>query len=142
MQSINKRHELRVDLKSENMAARLPADVEVAVYRIVQEGLTNVLRHAEARQCDVELTRLDNRVVVQIRDDGVGFDPKQPRRVEAGQGLGLIGIRERVMQLGGQLRLDSTPGRGTMLRAEFQIPGDDRPAVEMHPLTANARLNP
>jgi signal transduction histidine kinase len=142
VQNINKRHELNVDLKSQNMAARLPSDLEVAVYRIVQEGLTNVLRHAKARHCEVELTRVDNRVVVQVRDDGVGFDPKQPRRVEAGHGLGLIGIRERVMQLGGQLRLDSTPGRGTMLRAEFQIPGEEKPAVEAPPLTANqARLN-
>jgi signal transduction histidine kinase len=143
VQSINKRHELRVELQTQNMSARLPTDVEVAVYRIVQEGLNNVLRHAKAGRCDVELTRAGTRVTVQIRDDGIGFDLKQPRGVDTGHGLGLIGIRERVMQLGGVLRLDSVPGRGTTLRAEFQISADPEAVVEVHHLAANqARLNP
>ena len=143
VQNINKRNELRVHLKTENMSARLPADIEVAVYRIVQEGLNNVLRHAHAKRCDVELVRQRHAVTVTIRDDGVGFDPKGPRAVETGSGLGLIGIRERVAQLGGQLRLDSGPGRGTLLSAQFTVPDTGaRAAVSVGDLAhTEARLN-
>ena len=107
------------------MTARLPSEIEVALYRIVQEGLTNVLRHARALRCGVELVRNDagDSVRVTVRDDGVGFDPVAPRDPEASPGLGLVGIRERVSQLGGNLRLDSSAGRGTVLTAEFTIPG-------------------
>ena len=124
VQSINKRHELRVEFTAQNMTARLPSDIEVALYRIMQEGLTNVLRHARAHRCVVELVRNDigESVCVTIRDDGVGFDPVAPRDPEASPGLGLVGIRERVSQLGGDLRLDSSAGRGTVLTAEFTIP--------------------
>jgi signal transduction histidine kinase len=121
VQSINKRQEVRVEFNSQSLPSRLPPDIEVALYRIVQEGLTNVLRHAKARRCDVELVRLPASVRVTVSDDGVGFDPSAPRDVEGSQGLGLIGIRERVAQLGGRLRLDSTPGRGTVLSVEFTI---------------------
>jgi signal transduction histidine kinase len=121
VQSINKRHELRVLFKSQGMSARLPSDLEVALYRIVQEGLTNVLRHARARRGEVELVRLAESVRVTVRDDGAGFNPDEPRDARESPGLGLIGIRERVMQLGGQLRLESAPGRGTVLTAEFTV---------------------
>jgi signal transduction histidine kinase len=146
VQSINKRHELRVDFTAENMTARLPWEIEVALYRIVQEGLTNVLRHARAQRCTVELIRNDlgESVRVTIRDDGVGFDPMAPRDPEASPGLGLVGIRERVTQLGGELRLDSAPGRGTVLTAAFLIAGHPLPlSIEGAELTPReARLNP
>lgn len=143
VQSINKRHELRVELNAENMAARLPAEIEVALYRIVQEGLTNVLRHAHARRCIVELVRSPSGVRVTIRDDGVGFNPAAPRDPEASPGLGLVGIRERVSQLGGDLHIDSTPGRGTVLTAEFSIPGAPSMSLESAELAAReVRLNP
>ena len=124
VQSINKRHELRVEFTAQNMTARLPSEIEVALYRIVQEGLTNVLRHARAHRCMIDLVRQDGGefVRVTISDDGVGFDPAAPRDAEASPGLGLVGIRERVAQLGGELRLESVPGRGTVLKAEFTVP--------------------
>jgi signal transduction histidine kinase len=145
VQSINKRHELRVELTAENMAGRLPSEIEVALYRIVQEGLTNVLRHARAHHCVVELVRNagGDSARVTIRDDGVGFDPAAPRDPEASPGLGLVGIRERVAQLGGQLHLDSGPERGTVLTAEFVVPRASFPsAIESPAMTAHeVRLN-
>ena len=145
VQSINKRHELRVDLRAQNMSARLPSEIEVALYRIVQEGLTNVLRHARAQHCAVELVRNESggSVRVTIRDNGVGFDPEAPRDPEASPGLGLVGIRERVAQLGGALRLESSHGRGTVLTAEFGVPGpSSTPAFESHEMTRHeVRLN-
>jgi signal transduction histidine kinase len=145
VQSINKRHELRVDLNAQNMTGRLPSEIEVALYRIVQEGLTNVLRHARAHRCVVELVRDDagESVRVTIRDDGVGFDPEAPRDPEASPGLGLVGIRERVSQLGGVLRLDSGHGRGTVLTAEFAVSSrPSSPAIESTEMTAReVRLN-
>jgi signal transduction histidine kinase len=147
VQSINKRHELRVDFNAQDMTARLPPEIEVALYRIVQEGLTNVLRHARAHRCVVELARdrfsSRDSVRVSIRDDGVGFDPTAPRG-ETSPGLGLVGIRERVAQLGGELRLDSVPGRGTTLTAEFVVPGhSSASSVETAELAPReVRLNP
>jgi signal transduction histidine kinase len=146
VQSINKRHELRVEFTAENMAARLPSELEVALYRIVQEGLTNVLRHARAHRCIVELVRRDaeRSVRVTVRDDGVGFDPSAPKGgARTSPGLGLVGIRERVAQLGGTLHLHSEPGRGTVLTAEFVVPRQQQvPSLE-HPDLASreVRLN-
>jgi signal transduction histidine kinase len=145
VQSINKRHELRVEFNAQNMTGRLPAEIEVALYRIMQEGLTNVLRHARAHRCAVELVRDEagGRVRVTIRDDGVGFDPEAPRDPEASPGLGLVGIRERVAQLGGELRLESAQGRGTVLTAEFRVPArSSTSAFESHEMTPHeVRLN-
>ena len=145
VQSINKRHELRVEFNAQNMTGRLPAEIEVALYRIMQEGLTNVLRHARAHRCVVELVRDEagGSVRVTIRDDGVGFDPEAPRDPEASPGLGLVGIRERVAQLAGELRLDSSHGRGTVLTAEFCVARrSSTPAFESHEMTPHeVRLN-
>jgi signal transduction histidine kinase len=93
---------------------RLPADVETAVYRIVQEALTNVVKHANARHVSVVLTRKNGAVSVVIEDDGKGFDPNRPA-----EGIGLSGMRERVELLDGRLLVDSSPGAGTTLVLEL-----------------------
>jgi signal transduction histidine kinase len=93
---------------------RLPTPVETALYRSVQEALTNATRHAAARRV-VVLIRLDpESVSCSVRDDGRGFDVDAVRNRNDG-GLGLLGIRERLSSLGGQLVIDSTPGHGTEL---------------------------
>jgi PAS domain S-box-containing protein len=86
------------------------------VFRIVQESLTNVARHAQARHVHVELRRDESDALLQVRDDGRGFD------VAAARGkLGLLGMRERALALGGELALDSAPGRGMRVLVRFPL---------------------
>lgn len=95
---------------------RLDPLIETAIYRIVQEALTNIARHASAGEASIELRRERNLLRCAIRDDGVGFDPNLVLRGDAGRrGLGLLSVRERLDALGGRLRIKSTPGEGTEL---------------------------
>lgn len=98
---------------------RLPTQVETALYRTVQEGLTNVTKHAQASQATIHVQRHPEGIVCSIRDDGRGFEPSHRPALNS-QGLGLIGIRERVATLGGTLSIVSSPGMGTTL--EIAIP--------------------
>ena len=93
---------------------RLPGESETALYRIVQEALTNVIKHAQATTVSVVLTRKGESVVAVIEDDGRGFDPSQPRE----DGLGLLGMRERIALLSGRVTVESSPGRGTTVAVE------------------------
>jgi len=90
---------------------RLEFVEENAIYRIVQEGLANVAKHSRSRRARVSLTQRENRLRIEIRDWGVGFDPRQ----SAGNRFGLTGIRERARLLGGRFRIRSAPGAGTTL---------------------------
>jgi signal transduction histidine kinase len=119
LNGFGKRHGLRVDLLQEGMEQRLAPQTETAAFRIVQEALTNIARHARASSCRVYLQRLTGTLLVTVEDDGVGFDPDSTDRTTPAAGLGLIGIRERVSRLGGTLRLESAPGRGTTLTVEL-----------------------
>ena len=124
-QSIRKGHEIELTVVHSGMHTRVPCDIELALYRIVQEGLTNVLRHSRAHSCHVSLIRGARSVGVTITDDGVGFSGKTNR----GAGLGLIGIRERVAQLGGKLTITSAEGKGTTLQADFALESDEIPVL-------------
>lgn len=96
---------------------RLASEIETAIYRIVQEALTNVVKHAEARHVSVVLSRKSRVVSVMVEDDGKGFDPS-----ETGEdSLGLRGMQERVKLLDGLLDVDSTPGAGTTLVLELGL---------------------
>ncbi len=96
---------------------RLPAEIETALYRIVQESLTNIVKHARASSVSVVLTQKHDSVTVIVEDDGVGFEPG---RVREG-GLGLLGTRERVSLLGGRVAIESRPGAGTTFVAEVPL---------------------
>ena len=118
LNGFGKRHDLRVEVLQERMDERLAPEIEAAAYRIVQEGLTNVAKHARATTCRVYLQRLPNTLLITVEDDGLGFDPA--RQGDNGRhGLGLIGIRERVLQLGGSMRIDSGASKGTRLTVEL-----------------------
>ena len=107
---------LPVRYKSRNFKERrLPSAVETALYRVVQEAVANVAQHARASRIDVLLEHRDERVMVMIEDDGVGFDP---RLVDAGLHFGLLGIRERAEALDGTLTVESSPGVGTTIVVE------------------------
>jgi signal transduction histidine kinase len=105
-----------VDVKS-SITQRLPATLETAVYRVVQEALTNAARHAQPSRIRIEIAQHADALHCLIGDDGVGFDVEAC--VRSG-GLGLRGMRERLSALGGSLRIVSTPGDGAQVR--FQLP--------------------
>lgn len=105
---------LRVDLEAQLGNDRLATEVETALYRVVQESLTNILKHADASHVSILLARKQDGVVAVIEDDGAGFDPAGARE----DALGLAGMRERVELLGGRLRVESSSGAGTTLVAE------------------------
>jgi signal transduction histidine kinase len=102
-------------------AGRLPAAIETALYRIVQEGLTNVTRHAQASAVRIELFRERGGICCRIRDDGRGFDASSSEL--ARQGLGLTGIRERLSVIGGTLQISSGPSQGTELMVTIALEG-------------------
>lgn len=98
-------------------AGRLSPEIETALYRIVQESLTNIVKHARAGSVSITLGRKRNAVTVVVEDDGVGFDPARTRE----EGLGLIGMRERVALVGGRLTIESRPGAGTTFVVEVPV---------------------
>ncbi len=100
----------------------LASEIETMVYRLAQEALNNVAKHARADHVDVVLERASENVSLIIEDNGVGFDPSNLEAV--GDGLGLIGTRERATLVGAQLQIESTPGRGTtvIVRAAAVVP--------------------
>jgi signal transduction histidine kinase len=97
---------------------RFAPNIETAVYRIVQEALTNVARHAQVGQVDVEIEVDESRISIWIRDEGVGFDTHNVSESSTG---GLSGMRERAIMLRGRLDVESAPGAGTLLTAELLI---------------------
>jgi signal transduction histidine kinase len=110
-----RRHAMPVEVLSEGIHRRLAPETETAAYRIVQEALTNVARHSHATRCTVRLVPQGEALLVAVEDNGIGFDPDVRRRDGGSGGLGLIGIRERALELGGTIHLDSATGRGTRL---------------------------
>jgi PAS domain S-box-containing protein len=117
VQEFARLHGIAEDTRIEGLDADplLPL-VQNTVYRVLQEALTNVAKHAGARRVSIRLTRDETTVELRVRDDGVGFEPGANHR-----GLGLQGIRERAALLGGAVQLESEPGEGTMLMARFPV---------------------
>jgi signal transduction histidine kinase len=105
---------------------RVPAEIETACFRVVQEAVTNVVRHAQARRVTVEITIEDAEVRLVVRDDGAGFDvTRVGRGTTLGGSFGILGMQERVALAGGRFELDSAPGRGTVVRARFPLAAPD-----------------
>ncbi len=107
-----------VRLEAEGVDAELSPEAELAVYRIVQEALSNVVRHAGATHAVVQLRREPEQLVVTVQDDGRGFDAV---RVRSAGGLGLFGMSERAAYLGGRVDVRSSPGGGTRVLAEIPL---------------------
>ncbi len=108
---------MNVRFHHEMSGERLEADLEAAVFRIVQEALTNVERHSHSKRAEVSITRRGDRIVVSVRDFGVGFDPNAIHE----RHFGLEGISERAKLLGGEAKIDSRPGEGTEVRVDLPL---------------------
>jgi signal transduction histidine kinase len=116
-----------LDLQYDEMQARLPAFLETALFRITQEALTNVVRHADASRVQVTLRVQDDSATLTVRDNGRGFqDPVTTSAGAERQGLGLRGMRERVTALGGEMCVESAPRRGTGITVTVPVPPQEQ----------------
>ena len=120
LEAFRGRHQIATKFTAEGLQERLPEEIETAVYRIIQEALTNVARHAHAKRVWVALTGEGDELRLEVRDDGVGLPADNGARRPSG--IGLIGIRERVRALRGTVTLSSGPGGGACLRASLPLP--------------------
>jgi len=118
--SVSKRWELPVSVTVASDRG-LPATVETTLYRIVQEALTNVARHAKATRAEVHLAREGHQVACSISDDGIGFDAAAIATRPGPRGLGLVEIQERVVALGGNVRVGPRAARGTQVTVEIPV---------------------
>jgi signal transduction histidine kinase len=121
-EGMSKRADLPIHIEA-TVSGRLPSAVETALYRTVQEGLTNAVKHAKANNIWIRAWKERLTLRCSIRDDGAGFDSHQVQAEPSRKGLGLIAMRERVSAIGGTLRIESRPGGGTEL--SIRVPLED-----------------
>ncbi len=121
-----KRRGVSVRCESDETGGRLPPEVETALFRAVQEAITNIVKHAQAKTVLIQCVLGPRAVTVEIEDDGEGFDPASISATAGnGRGLGLAGIRERVELLGGSAVIESAPGEGTRVVLIVPLAGDN-----------------
>jgi signal transduction histidine kinase len=114
---------IRMEARSEAIPDKLPHDISLCLFRVAQEALRNIARHAEAGGVEVRLAPRDGGLELSVHDDGRGFEPAQDRSRGS---LGHASMRQRVLLLGGRLDIDSRPGRGTTIRAWVPLKGERR----------------
>jgi signal transduction histidine kinase len=112
----SRRTGIDVRVSAESVDDSLPDEIRTCVYRVVQEALQNVSRHSGASHAKIGVRQAEGMVALTIEDGGSGFDPRRTR------GMGLLGMEERVRQLGGRLEVQSQPGKGTMVRVSLPVP--------------------
>jgi len=117
---VSRRAELSIRIHS-SLEGRYARKVETALYRIIQEALTNVTKHARAKNVEIQLTNVAKNLHCLVHDDGVGFDVPSVLSCKERRGLGLVGIRERLSAVGGTLQIDSVVGRGTKLLVKIPV---------------------
>jgi PAS domain S-box-containing protein len=118
-----RRTETEVDFQTLGLKKRLNPKIELALYRLFQECMTNISRHAKATRVEIMLTYSHPRVIFIVRDNGVGHDPSKrgTAKGKASGGIGLLSMRERVASFGGSIDITSAPGKGTTIRAEIPV---------------------
>jgi signal transduction histidine kinase len=113
---------LRLTFEIDQIDDVFAPESEINLYRIMQESLSNVLKHSEATQANVSIKRAEEKMEIIVRDNGKGFDPGFPAQREAGKGgFGLIGISERARMLGGSYSIVSAPGEGTTVTVKLDL---------------------
>jgi len=113
--------EMHVTLSADRPSQRLLPEYETVLFRVAQEALTNVARHAHATEVSVLLTHLPDLARLEVSDNGIGFDPLALGRLVSGSGLGLVGMQERVTLVGGTCRIESAPGQGTRVVVDLPV---------------------
>jgi signal transduction histidine kinase len=113
---------VRATVNVDGLTRRLPADVELVLYRVVQEAMTNIAKHASATSAAVSLSRRHNEVTLTIADDGVGLDLNNGPQTN-GSRLGLFGMHERLALVGGEMQVESERGKGTKITARVPLAG-------------------
>lgn len=113
----SRRSDMEVDVDAEGLADDPPDELKVCIYRVAQEALQNAATHANAKNARVVVKGERRSVVVEISDDGQGFQPERTR------GMGILGMEERVRQLGGEFFIRSAPGKGSVVHAELPLDG-------------------
>jgi signal transduction histidine kinase len=111
---------VRTDMQVTGEEKRLPPEVELGAFRIAQEAVNNVIRHAGARELVLTLAFDAAGLRLRVADDGCGFDPATVGRLSPSRGLGMLGMRERAEIAGGRLKIRSAPGKGTVVEATFK----------------------
>jgi two-component system, NarL family, sensor kinase len=119
--SASQEHGFEGHFRSQGVEERLPSHLEAGFYRISQELLSNIGKHAHATQVDMTFRRVNGSVTLTVADDGVGFDLARPRTPGMSGGFGLVGLRERVALLRGTLHIDSAPDEGTSVRVTVPL---------------------
>ena len=124
VEGLTARSEIRVDLEVPDTFDRLPRDLETAIFRVVQECLTNIHRHSGSPTAKIRLRHRDNEVFAEIADKGKGIPPEKREKIALNgtPGVGIRGMRERLRQLGGALEITSN-GAGTILTARLPVAG-------------------
>lgn len=126
IQEFNQRYPCQADLIVNGDRIRLPAEYETVLFRITQEALNNVAKHAEASRASVKLDIRPTQIDLSISDDGRGFDPEQVLRGDSSHtGWGLLGIQERTALIGGQVQMDTEPGHGTTIRVQVPLMAEE-----------------
>ena len=121
-----KHPELRMAFEESQIGDLVPETIRLALFRIYQESLTNIAKHAQATQVTVRLVRAKDRILLEVRDDGVGFTVPQEWLELARNGhLGLVGIQERAEVIGGRLTVQSKPGEGTWIQVVVPFTRDN-----------------
>jgi len=115
---------LSIDFQAQGIKDRLPPAIEIVLYRVLQEALTNVAKHAQARRVRIRLEQAGDRIRASVEDDGQGFDVHALLHSgDRARGLGLFGMQERMSLVGGSFAIESAPGRGTIVRVEAPLEG-------------------
>jgi signal transduction histidine kinase/ligand-binding sensor domain-containing protein len=114
---------IRIASEIDNIDDALPKDLRINFYRIVQESLNNIMKHSQATEVNIHVARNKERVILSIRDNGIGFNPANRPSKGVKSGFGLTGMEERAHSLGGNFRVRSAPGEGTVMTVEIPIDG-------------------
>src|SRR6185503_16480267 len=122
LESVSERTGLKIAMRSDKDLGAMPAHVPITVFRVVQEAVTNVIRHAGSCKVEVAVRRNGHGIEVSVEDDGRGFDVGETmEHAASGKAIGLVGMQERVGMIGGEITIESVPGAGTRIHVRLPL---------------------